>query len=96
MISFKPESEEEINERRKEKVNHPDHYAWLKEVCGIEPIDICRHLSFNLGNVLKYIIRAGRKTESGYSCREKKLEDLRKAAFYLLDEIEMTEKGGTL
>ena len=33
-----------ITEEKEEMVNHPNHYAWLKELCGIEPIDICRHL----------------------------------------------------
>lgn len=30
-----------------EWVNHPSHYTWLKDLCGIEPLDICRHLDFN-------------------------------------------------
>ena len=33
-----------VTEEKEEMVNHPNHYAWLKELCGIEPIDICRHL----------------------------------------------------
>lgn len=85
-----------MKELRKEKVSYPDHYAWLREVCGIEPIDIRRHLNFNLGNAQKYILRAGRKSEMGFADTEKKMEDLRKAISYLQDEIEMTEKGGTL
>ena len=32
-------------------VNHPSHYTWLKEKCGIEVIDITRHMDFNLGQV---------------------------------------------
>ena len=27
----------------KDKVNHPSHYTWLKELCGIEVIDITRY-----------------------------------------------------
>lgn len=71
----------------KDNVNHPSHYAWLKDVCGIEVIDITRHLDFNLGNAIKYILRAGKKTEKGMSAREKTVEDLKKAVFYLNDEI---------
>ena len=28
----------------RDNVNHPSHYTWLKDLCGIEPIDICKHL----------------------------------------------------
>ena len=30
-----------------ENVSHPSHYTWLKDKCGIEVIDIIRHLPFN-------------------------------------------------
>ena len=46
-----------------EKVNHPFHYTWLKDLCGIEVIDITRHMDFNLGNSIKYILRSGHKKE---------------------------------
>ena len=42
-----------------DRVNHPSHYTWLKDLCGIEVIDITRHMNFNLGNVIKYTLRAG-------------------------------------
>ena len=41
------------NLKAKDKVNHPSHYTWLKNLCGIEVIDITRHMGFNLGNVVK-------------------------------------------
>jgi hypothetical protein len=41
-------------------------------------------MTFNLGNVLKYIWRSGLKGES-------RLEDLKKAQFYLADEIKRLE-----
>lgn len=75
-----------------DKVNHPSHYCWLKELCGIEVIDITRHLDFDLGNAVKYILRAGRKSEEGYSNIDKTIEDLQKAIFYLNDEIELIKK----
>lgn len=51
-----------VSEEKAEMVNHPDHYAWLKKLCGIEPIDICRHLDFNCGSAVKYsCVRARRK-----------------------------------
>ena len=74
-----------------DKVNHPPHYTWLKEKCGIEVIDITRHLDFDSGNAVKYILRAGRKSEEGYSNKAKQIEDFKKAVFYLNDKIKMLE-----
>ena len=75
-----------------DKVQHPSHYTWLKELCGIEVIDITRHLDFDLGNVIKYTLRAGHKLEEGYSEADKTIEDLQKAIFYLNDKIELIKK----
>ena len=81
------EVEETVN--IEDKVNHPSHYCWLKELCGIEVIDITRHLDFDLGNAIKYILRAGHKSEEGYNNVDKEIEDLQKAAFYINDKINM-------
>lgn len=59
-------------------VNHPSHYTGFSN--GAEVIDITENLSFNLGNVVKYVARAGRKTADP-------VEDLRKAKFYLEREL---------
>lgn len=74
----------------KETVDHPDHYLGIParcDVCGdlLECIEIVRHMNFNLGNVFKYIWRAGVKTEDA-------IEDLKKARWYLDDEIKRLEK----
>lgn len=60
-----------------DNVNHPKHYN--SHPSGVECITIARHMNFNLGNVLKYIWRADHKGAT--------LEDLKKARFYLDDEI---------
>lgn len=83
------EGDEDLYE---DSVNHPSHYTWLKDKCGIEVLDITRHLDFNLGNVIKYVLRSGRKTENGMDNKSKQIEDLKKAVFYLNDEIEMLNK----
>ncbi|MFI2909438.1 DUF3310 domain-containing protein [Streptomyces sp. PDY-4] len=64
-------------------VNHPSHYTWLPN--GIEVIDLTEHLSFNRGNAVKYIARAGRKNSAT------ELEDLRKARWYIDREISRME-----
>ena len=49
---------------KEDRVNHPSHYTWLKKLCGIEVIDITRHMDFCLGNAIKYILRAGHKQDA--------------------------------
>lgn len=73
-----------------DKINHPEHYTYGK----IEVIDFIedKELNFNLGNVIKYISRAGKKKSKGKSLDSKALEDLRKAAWYLNREIALREK----
>lgn len=60
----------------------PEHYK--KHPSGIECIQVAQHMSFNLGNVLKYIWRADLKGDC--------LEDLNKAKKYLEFEIEKRAK----
>lgn len=59
-------------------VNHPPHY----KVGGVETIDFieAKGLNYHLGNVVKYITRADHKGD--------RLENLRKAEWYLKREIE--------
>ena len=61
----------------KEMVNHPSHYNQGK----IEVIDYIedKDFNFNLGNVIKYVSRAGFKNDT--------IEDLNKAKWYLEREI---------
>lgn len=74
-----------------DRVDHPHHYTWLKDLCGIEVIDIIRHMDFCLGNAIKYILRAGHKSEEGMSDLDKTIEDLKKAVFYINDKINTLE-----
>lgn len=74
-----------------DNVNHPSHYTWLKETCGIEAIDITRHFDFDIGNALKYLLRAGHKSESNMNDKDKEIEDLKKAIWYINDKIKTLE-----
>ena len=74
-------------EQKADNVNHPSHYTWLKELCGIEVIDITRHMNFCLGNAAKYILRAGHKKDASLTDTDKQIEDLNKAIWYIQDEI---------
>ena len=74
-------------EQKTDNVNHPAHYTWLKDLCGIEVIDITRHMDFCLGNAIKYILRAGHKKDASLTDTDKQIEDLNKAIWYINDEI---------
>lgn len=54
-----------------------NHYQ--KHPSGIECIQIAKHESFNIGNVIKYIWRRNHKKHA--------LQDLEKARYYLDQEI---------
>lgn len=60
-------------------INHPAHYTGGR----IEVIDFIEDqgLGFHLGNVIKYVCRAGKKDP------EKEIEDLKKAEWYLVRYI---------
>ena len=70
-----------------EKVNHPAHYnpGTYEAINVIEAYS----LGFCLGNVVKYILRAGHKPGADF------VEDLKKARWYLDREIQTLEKGHT-
>jgi hypothetical protein len=63
-------------------VNHPPHY----KTGGIETIDFieAKNLGYNLGNVVKYISRADYKGD--------RLENLKKAQWYLNREVSLASK----
>jgi hypothetical protein len=75
-------------------VNHPPHYA--DTVPGVECIEVTRNFDFNCGNVIKYVWRAGSKAEDGFALIQKEHEDIKKARFYLRDEIKNLEAGNLI
>jgi hypothetical protein len=58
-------------------VDHPVHYN--SHPSGVETITITEHMTFNLGNAIKYVWRAGEKGTFE--------QDLRKAIWYIEREI---------
>ena len=85
----------EVNPPKSNKVdnvNHPSHYNDGK----IEVIDYIedKQLGFCLGNAVKYISRAGKKKSGSMSDKEKEINDLRKALWYVERRIkELEEKN---
>jgi hypothetical protein len=72
------------NSPTSDPVNHPLHYR----DGGIETIDFieAKDLNYRLGNVVKYVSRAGKKATDP-------IEDLKKAAWYLEREIAARERA---
>jgi len=65
-------------------VNHPPHYT--QHPSGVECIQITEHMSFCLGNAMKYLWRADLKNG---------LQDLEKAKWYIEREIAKRKAGVT-
>jgi hypothetical protein len=68
-----------------EKIDHPDHYGGDNNPYEAIKIIEALGLDFHLGNVVKYISRAGKKHENV-------LEDMKKAKWYLDRWLEI--RGG--
>ena len=64
-------------------VNHPPHYT--SHPSGIECIQVTEHLSFCIGNAIKYLWRADEKGSAE--------QDLRKAIWYIEREIALRSKA---
>ncbi len=68
-----------------EKVNHPDHYGGESNPYEAIKVIEAWDLNFHLGNVVKYISRAGKKSENN-------IEDLKKAEWYLNRYVEFIQR----
>lgn len=77
-------SKKDNNEPQPDNVNHPSHYT--SHPSGIECIQITEHLSFCIGNAIKYLWRADLKKDA--------IEDLQKASWYINREIK--RRGGAV
>lgn len=65
-------------------VNHPQHYN--SHPAGIECIDVVEHMPFNVGSAMKYLWRAGLKTNEPLE------QDMRKAIWYVEREVKRRAK----
>lgn len=70
---------------KEDLVNHPSHYT--SHPSGVECIQVTRHMTFNLGNAVKYLWRNGLKDG------QPKTQDLEKAIWYIKDEINRLENA---
>lgn len=70
----------------KEHVNHPQHYGGSENIYEAIKVIDAWDLGFSLGNTIKYISRAGKKGKN------KELEDLQKASWYLQHHIEQLKQ----
>ena len=63
---------------KKSNVDHPSHY--FNNPSGVECITVVEHMTFNIGNAVKYLWRAFDKGNT--------IEDLEKARWYIDREIQ--------
>lgn len=67
-------------------VQRPEHYN--VHPAGIECIDVVEHMSFNIGNAIKYLWRQGLKGDE-----QTQVQDLEKAIWYINREIGRSQHG---
>lgn len=67
-----------------DRVDHPPHYGGADNPYEAIKVIEAWGLGFNLGNAVKYVSRAGKKGD--------RLEDLKKARWYLDREIQNASK----
>lgn len=65
-----------------DEVDHPTHYN--VHPSGVECIDVVEHMTFNVGNAIKYLWRAGYKGNL--------IEDVEKARWYIDREVVRLKK----
>ena len=85
-IFLKNNNTDEISakiDQQQDNIN-PPHYT--SHPSGVECIQITRHMSFNIGNAVKYLWRFEDKNG---------IEDLEKAIWYIKDEIERLKNAQT-
>jgi len=73
-----------------ETINHPKHYGGENDPYEAIKVIEAWNLDFCLGNTVKYIARAGKK-----GGKDKELEDLKKALWYLQRRIDQIGKEVT-
>lgn len=79
-------SDKEQIKKLGELVDHPDHYGGKENMYEAIKVIDAWGLGFHLGNVIKYISRAGKKDPKTL------IQDLKKAAWYLEKYIEKLEE----
>lgn len=85
-------SSDSTTKHSNDMVNHPAHYT--THPSGIECIEVTRHYCFSIGNAIKYLWRAGIKSEASMSNKDKEIQDLKKAIWYINDRINQLENEG--
>lgn len=85
-----PKFPNNMNNLKDNKVDHPKWYT--QHPSGIECIEITRHYCFAIGNAIKYLWRAGLKVEEGMTDKQKEIEDLEKAIWYIKDRVNQLKK----
>ena len=68
------------------KIDHPNYYGGKDNTYEAIKIIEAYDLNFSLGNVIKYVLRVGKKSESA-------IEDLEKAARYIQFQIDYLRRS---
>jgi hypothetical protein len=79
-----------FNKKAKDKLRGKIPNYYIGSVYGYEARRVIEdwNLSYNVGNAVTYLLRAGKKKEKGMTDKEKHIDDLKKAINHLEFEIE--------
>ena len=80
---------EDLERYHHNSINHPDHYGGENNTYEAIKIIEAYDLNFSLGNVIKYVLRAGKKSENA-------IEDLEKAARYIEFQIDYLRRNNNV
>ena len=80
---------EDLERYQHNSINHPDHYGGKDNTYEAIKIIEAYDLNFSLGNVIKYVLRAGKKSENA-------IEDLEKAARYIEFQIDYLRRNNNV
>lgn len=75
-----------------QEIECPAHYS--SHPSGVECIQIVEHMTFCVGNAIKYCWRAGLKVSESDDPSEARIKDLKKARWYLDREISRITRFG--
>ena len=84
MRKLAAKNKKKLTARQKVPVSATNPAYYRSHPSGVECTVITRHFCFNIGSVIKYLWRAGLKSTAD-------IEDLKKARWYLDDEIALRE-----
>lgn len=79
--------------KSEDKITETSATPFVERLIASGHESVLEHHDFCIGNAIKYLWRAGLKSGDGISKKEKQIEDLKKAIWYIKREIKHLSNG---